>query len=109
MSKDPKFVTARHALQSIWCVGLAGEKQLQLILDCITERCEAGATEKHGTLIQFDMIQGLRELFDPVEIQSIKERVRALIEKEQDRKYQKNMQLNGKVHRKTARPGGGGR
>ncbi len=30
VTKDPKFVTARHSLQAIWRVGLAGEEQKHL-------------------------------------------------------------------------------
>ena len=36
--KDEKTVTARHALQSIWRVGLAGDDRRALVLDSLEER-----------------------------------------------------------------------
>ena len=36
VTKDPKFVTARHSLQSIWQVGLAGKEQKELVINHIS-------------------------------------------------------------------------
>ncbi|WP_429667543.1 hypothetical protein [Bacillus gobiensis] len=56
VTKDPKFVTARHSLQSIWKVGLAGPEQKEMVLNHIIERFKNGMNEKHYTLIRFDTI-----------------------------------------------------
>jgi hypothetical protein len=89
VTKDPKFVTARHSLQSIWQVGLAGEKQKELLLKHLVDRFQNGMHEKHYTLIRFDVIQGLRKLYDALNEEEIKQLSLDLIETEEDIKYRK--------------------
>ena len=89
VTKDPKFVTARHSLQAIWRVGLAGEEQKDLVMNHIVDRFRNGSEEKNYTLIRFDMIQGLRHLYDELKDESIKQTALDLIETEEDPKYRK--------------------
>lgn len=86
---DPKFVTARHSLQAIWRVGLAGPEQKELLLNHFTDRFQKGKNEKHYTLLRFDMIQGLKKLFDQLQDEDIKQTALDLIETEEDLKYKK--------------------
>lgn len=60
VTKDTKFVTARHSLQSIWKVGLAGREQREMVINHFIERFKNGMNEKHYTLNRFDMIVGLK-------------------------------------------------
>ena len=89
VTKDPKFVTARHSLQSIWKVGLAGQEQKEMVLNHIVNRFQNGSNEKHYTLIRFDMIQGLKNLYDVLKDEEIKQIAMDLIETEEDIKYRK--------------------
>jgi hypothetical protein len=89
VTKDPKFVTARHSLQSIWRVGLAGKEQQEMVINNLVERFQNGAHEKHYTLIRFDMIQGLKKLYDGLKDEEIKQIAMDLIETEEDIKYRK--------------------
>ena len=89
VTKDPKFVTARHSLQSIWKVGLAGKEQQEMVMNHIVDRFQNGVDEKHYTLIRFDMIQGLKNLYDELEDEAIKQIAMELIETEGDIKYRK--------------------
>ena len=89
VTKDPKFVTARHSLQSIWKVGLAGDEQKEMVMNHIVDRFQNGADEKHYTLIRFDMIQGLKNLYDELKDEAIKQTAMDLIELEEDSKYRK--------------------
>ena len=89
VTKDPKFVTARHSLQSIWKVGLAGKEQKDLVIAHFVDRFQKGADEKHHTLIRFDMIQGLRNLYDEIKDETLKQTAMELIETEEDTKYRK--------------------
>lgn len=89
VTKDPKFVTARHSLQAIWRVGLAGEEQKHLVITHFIDRFQTGANEKNYTLRRFDMIQGLRYLYDELEDEHIKRTALELIELEEDPKYRK--------------------
>ncbi|KMY51450.1 hypothetical protein [Peribacillus loiseleuriae] len=89
VTKDPKFVTARHSLQSIWKVGLAGQEQKEMMMQYIVDRFQNGANEKHYTLIRYDMIVGLKKLYDQVNDEQIKQTAMELIETEEDSKYRK--------------------
>lgn len=89
VTKDQKFVTARHSLQSIWKVGLAGPEQKKMVVNSMVERFQNNANEKHYTLIQYDMIQGLKNLYDEINDEQIRQIAMELIETEEDSKYQK--------------------
>jgi hypothetical protein len=89
VTRDAKFVTARHTLQALWKVGAAGPKQRQLVVDRLAGRFKDCAAEKNCTLIRFDIIQGLRHLYDAVKDENIKAVALALIETEPDLKYRK--------------------
>ncbi|MFC0470406.1 hypothetical protein ACFFHM_07690 [Halalkalibacter kiskunsagensis] len=89
VTKDEKFVTARHSLQSIWKVGLAGQKQKEVVINHLIERFTTCMDEKNYTLVRFDIIQCLRNLYDQEKDESLKQKALDLIEKEEDSKYRK--------------------
>lgn len=89
VTKDERFVTARHCLQSLWKIGLAGKKQQQLVVNGLEQRFHECATEKNCTLIRYDIIMDLRNLYDVTTASEIKEKALELIELEQDLKYKK--------------------
>jgi len=89
VTKDERFVTARHTLQALWKVGLAGQEQRQRLLEGLERRFEECAAEKNCTLIRYDIQEGLRNLYDVVGDEKIKARALALIETEGDAKYRK--------------------
>jgi hypothetical protein len=84
-----KFVTARHTLQSIWKVGVAGTEQKEMVLKRLADRYIHCGNEKNFTLIRFDIIQGLKNLYDQEMDEEIKNLALDLIEKEEDPKYKK--------------------
>ncbi|WP_047985461.1 hypothetical protein [Ornithinibacillus californiensis] len=86
---DEKFVTARHTIQSIWKIGLAGEEQKALLLEHLVDRFKNGTSEKNYTLIRNDILQGLRNLYDEIKDEQIKEIALSLIEEVEDEKYKK--------------------
>lgn len=89
VTKDAKFVTARHSLQSIWRVGLAGPEQRKVAVEGLATRFVESGSEKNGTLIRSDIAQSLRHLYDATGDVSIRERALALIATEDDEKYRK--------------------
>ena len=89
VTKDERFVTARHCLQSIWKVGAAGKKMRSILVDALAERFRDCAAEKNCTLIRYDIIQGLRNLYDEVKDEKVREKALELIETEEDMKYRK--------------------
>jgi hypothetical protein len=89
VTKDKKFVTARHSLQSLWKVGAAGKKQQKILVEGLERRFKECITEKNCTLIRYDIIQSLRNLHDTVADEKVKEKALELIETEEDLKYRK--------------------
>ena len=88
VTRDEKFVTARHTLQSIWKVGTQ-KKMQQTLVDALTEWFRDCKTEKNWSLIRYDIIQALRNLSDEVQDEKIKQTALKLIETEEDLKYRK--------------------
>jgi HEAT repeat protein len=64
VTKDEKFVTARHSLQSIWKVGIAGTAQKEMVMEFMVERFKKCTDEKNFTLIRNDIIQNVKNLYD---------------------------------------------
>lgn len=89
VTKDERFVTARHCLQSLWKVGLSGRKQQEVLLNGLAKRYDECIVEKNCTLIRYDIIQDFRNLYDAVKDEKIKVLALELIEKEKDVKYLK--------------------
>jgi hypothetical protein len=89
VTRDERFVTARHCLQSLWKVGTAGKKQQKLVMDRLAGRFADCAAEKNCTLIRYDILQGLRSLYDQVKDEQIRLKALELIETEPDLKYRK--------------------
>jgi hypothetical protein len=89
VTRDERFVTARHTLQNIWKVGLAGEPQRRLLLQGLERRFQECAVEKNCTLIRYDILQGLRNLYDQVRDETIRKHALDWIESEPDVKYRK--------------------
>jgi hypothetical protein len=89
VTRDERFVTARHSLQAIWKVGAAGKKQQKMVVDRLAGRFIECVVEKNCTLIRYDIIQGLRKLYDEAKDEKVREKALELIESEQDLKYRK--------------------
>jgi hypothetical protein len=89
VTKDERFVTARHCMKALWKVGAAGKKQQELLVDGLAGRFKECTTEKNCTLIRYDIIQGLRNLFGTVKDERVKAKALELIETEEDTKYRK--------------------
>jgi hypothetical protein len=89
VTRDERFVTARHCLLALWKVGAAGRLQQQLVVDGLALRFQECATEKNCTLLRYDIIQDLRKLYDVVKDETIRTKALALVELEQDLKYRK--------------------
>lgn len=89
VTKDERFVTARHCLQSLWKVGIAGKKQQKVYMSGLEQRFQECVTEKNCTLIRYDILQSMRNVYDAVHDEKIREKVLELIEIEEDHKYRK--------------------
>jgi len=89
VTKDKRFVTARHCMQSLWKVGIAGPEQQKRYMDGLEGRFHECIMEKNCTLIRYDILQSFRNVYDQVKDETIREKALALIETEEDPKYRK--------------------
>jgi hypothetical protein len=89
VTKDERFVTARHCLQSLWKIGVSGKKQQKMYMDGLERRFKECINEKNGSLIRYDILQSMRNVYDNVKDETIREKALELIDSEQDPKYQK--------------------
>ncbi|BAS27401.1 hypothetical protein [Limnochorda pilosa] len=87
--KDEKTVTARHTLQSLWRIGLAGPQQKAMVLEALEHRFRECAEEKNGTLVRTDVVTALGRLTKATGDATIEVRLNALIETEPDEKQRK--------------------
>jgi hypothetical protein len=89
VTKDERFVTARHCLQSLWKVGIAGQPQRNALLRGLEARFKECMTEKNCTLIRYDILVVLRRVFDLVSDEQIRLTAERLMAVEEDPKYRK--------------------
>lgn len=88
-TRDPRFVTARHSLQALWKIGAVSPEHRRLLVQGLAERFREAAAEKNGTLVRYDIVEGLRKLYDQAPDEQLRETALALIATETDSKYQK--------------------
>jgi hypothetical protein len=99
VTKDPRFVTARHCMQALWKVGTVGKRQQEALLQGLERRFHECSPEKNCTLIRSDILQSLRNVYDVTKDESIRARAVALIEIEEDPKYRKKYATLWRVKR----------
>lgn len=89
VTRDTRFVTARHCLQNLWKVGLGGRKHQDLVRDGFSRRFADCESEKAKSVIRADIIQGLKNLYQATTREQLKTTALALIETEPDIKLRK--------------------
>jgi hypothetical protein len=89
VTRDERFVTARHCLQSLWKVGCVGKEHQEILVSSLEKHFSECVTHKNCTLIRYDINERLRKLFDATHDDAIKDRAMALIGLETDPKYKK--------------------
>jgi hypothetical protein len=89
VTRDKRFVTARHCMQSLWKVGVVGKPQRQKLVDGLAHRFSECITAKNCTLIRYDILQSLRNVYNEVKDEKVREKALELIETEEDTKYRK--------------------
>jgi hypothetical protein len=70
-------------------VAVVGKKQQKLYLDGMEKRFKECITEKNGHLIRYDILVSMRNVYNEVGDESIREKAQALIASEKDVKNQK--------------------
>lgn len=89
VTRDERFVTARHVLLASWKIGLEDGELRKRLLVWYAKRFKTVTTEKNGTLVRYDILCAMRSLFDATKDEEIIAQVSALIASETDKKYRK--------------------
>ena len=89
VTRDKRFVTARHSLMALWRIGLGGADQRRAVVTALDRRYRDSFEEKNGTLIRNDIVESLRKLHDAVGDPEVEATARALIDAEPDPKYRR--------------------
>lgn len=76
-------------MQALWKVGVVGKKQQKIYMDGLERRFEECLTEKNCTLIRYDILQSMRNVYAVVKDEKIKAKALELIETEQDANYRR--------------------
>lgn len=105
VTRDERFVTARHCLQSLWKVGAAGERQRRRLLDGLRARFRDCAAEKNRTLVRYDIVESLQRIYGSTGDEEVRERALEWIQEEEDPKYRKKY---ARVWSARQRAGSGG-
>lgn len=88
-TRDERFVTARHVLQSVWRIGLCSDDLRQDLLLRLEQRFKDCTGEKNWTLIRFDIVCGLRKLYFATGDRAVRDAAENLIGLEDTAKYRR--------------------
>jgi hypothetical protein len=89
VTKDERSVTARHCMQALWNVGVVSKKHQKMYLEGLSERFKECIKEKNGLLIRYDILVSMRNVYNEVKDETIREKALELIASEKDVKNQK--------------------
>jgi hypothetical protein len=89
VTRDDRFVTARHCLQALWKVGVAGPRHQEIWREGLVLRFTECLTEKNWSLIRYDILQSMRNVYDVTKDDGIRTTAQDLIAGETDEKYRK--------------------
>ncbi|HTJ29323.1 MAG TPA: hypothetical protein VL346_02410 [Acidobacteriaceae bacterium] len=89
VTRDERFVTARHCMQSLWKIGVVGNEQRKLLLKSLSNRFQECASEKNCTLIRYDILESVRRVYDATSDAEIPRLAASLMDLEGDPKYKK--------------------
>jgi hypothetical protein len=89
VTRDERFVTARHCLQSLWKVAIAGDRQREAVVKGLALRFRECQAEKNCTLIRYDILAVLRQVYDISTDPDVRSTAEALMDLEEDPKYRK--------------------
>lgn len=86
---DEKFITSRQCIQSVWKLAAAGRDAAAQVADHLEERFAACKAEKHPNLLRQDIVGSMSALSHLTGNRDIIERVKKLIQTEENAAYRK--------------------
>jgi hypothetical protein len=104
VTKDERFVTARHCLQSLWKVGVAGDGQRTVLMKGLAKRFRECVSERNCTLIRYDILVVMRGVYDLTNDEAVRTAAAKLMALEPDPKYQKKYATVWRARRPSSSP-----
>ena len=89
VTRDERFVTARHVLLALWKIAIVGNPQRNAVVDGLRRRFKECAAEKNCTLIRYDIQCVFRKIYEATAEESLRSTAEQLICLEEDAKYRK--------------------
>jgi hypothetical protein len=89
VTRDERFVTARHVLLALWKIAAVGDRQRKAIIDGLVRRFKECAAEKNCTLIRYDIQCVFKKIYEETGDEHLRSTAEQLISLEEDRKYKK--------------------
>ncbi len=85
-SKDKKSLKSRNILLSLWKVGIVSAEHKEKIIEWFEKQYQACSKDKNRESIRFDIVCGLRKMYDDCREPSIQTKAMELINLEQDQR-----------------------
>lgn len=93
VTKDEKFVTARHAMQALWKIGVINKSLENIVVSSLAARFKAATSEKNVALVRYDILFELKQIFEAKHSPSVLHTAQTLIALEEDEKSRKKYTL----------------
>ncbi len=91
--RDERFVTARHATQALWRVGLGGDVARAATVAALARRFRDCAGERNATLVRTDIVEALGRLHHACADPGIEQVARELMDEEPDEPARRKQHL----------------
>jgi len=89
VTKDERFVTARHVLLGLWKIAIVGDQQRKAVVDGLVRRFKECIAEKNCTLIRYDIEFVFKKIYEMTSDESLRSIAEQLISLEENAKYKK--------------------
>jgi hypothetical protein len=89
VTRDERFVTARHALQALWEVGVAGAWQRGAAVEAFRDLFRECEGQKACRIVRADIVVGLKRLFEATADEAVRDVAEALMASEADEKHRR--------------------
>lgn len=89
LTRDERFVTARHCLLALWKVAAAGDRQRKAVTEGLSGRFKDCRAEKNSTLIRYDIQCVFKKIYEISGDEELRIKAQKLIDLEEDARYRR--------------------
>lgn len=100
VTHDPRFVTARHCLQSLWRIAVASKRARDAVVAALSDRFGGYPGDSNTTLIRADVVEALANVHRIKPDEQLERRTLELSDTEADDKYRTKYLRTWRTHTK---------